>query len=217
MIHLFKSVGINPLETRTNQMKFVTIDYNDFKNIETTIQLKDETVELKKDINQWATVFSYVMDKYVEKIREVIKNYDKDVIDAYTLKDKCDKKILTKILKASNDIAINGRIGPANFIMAHSKYLPLVRIDKGLKYYNPSDSICMANFIVCDELENEIIVGRIPSHVDPGVHIVLNEDTWLKNDPYLEVDSEKEFLNVTYAVEPVGKNPHFQYMILKLE
>ena len=214
MINLFNNLGIKPLETKSNEMKFITLDYNDFKNIEATIQLRNQTVELNGQPHL-STVFNFVLDEYVNKVRELCQNYGDDVKEAYTIRDKSDKKIMCKILKASNDIATNGRVGPANFIIAQSKYLPLLRNSLKLKYYNATDNLIIPNFIICEELENEIIVGRYPSHVDPGIHIVLNENIWLKNEPYNKDD--KKYLDITYAVETTGRNPHLQYQILRLE
>jgi len=214
MINLFNNLCIKPLETKTNELKFVTIDYNDLKHIESIVKLKDKTVELNGEYHL-STVFNLIMSEYLDKIRELYQNYGDDVKEAYTLRDKCDRKIMIKILKASNDIMTNGRAGQANFIIAQSKYLSLLRNSLNLKYYNATDNLIIPNFIICEELENEIIIGRYPEQVDPGLHIILNEDIWLKNEPY-EKDGKK-YLDITYAVEPTGHNPWYQYIILKLE
>jgi hypothetical protein len=223
MIELFKDLGLNPKITTTDtaELYYLEMEYDTTKQtvisnpVEKQCTLIKETIELKPTENHYCTAFNYIMDKYVEKIKEVTNNWGDDVKQAYTINEYTDKKMISKLLKASNDIAMNGRIGLANFIIASLKYVNLLHYEHSLKYNNLSKYSIIKNYIISDECGDDIIIGRFPqTDTDLGVNIILHEDMWTKNLPY-EKEDGKQYFDISYKIVEIGKNPHHQYIMIK--
>lgn len=154
------------------------------------IKLETVSIEIKND-DLLNTINNYLFLEFIK----TVNNLPIEIIEYDDIK--------LKVHLYSNIIAASGRIGPANFLISNKK------INESLLKNNNNINL---NCVVYDDLNNDIILGRKNSFDQPGINLVLNENS-LENITY---NKNKKYVNLIYKMVPVGFSPEKQFVKLKL-
>lgn len=126
------------------------------------------------------------------------------------------RRLVSKILTASNMVATVGRRGPANFAIVSQRVYDLMT-----KNFDNPDAIikasgfgnfCGLELLITDRFGDQVLVGRT-SKDQPGVYVHI-EDPGLE-DFLTEGESlEPSAVNLRYAIESFGKKqPYFKFNV----
>lgn len=126
------------------------------------------------------------------------------------------RKVISRILTASNMIATHGRRGPANFIIIGKDYVNYIRQDvqDNVAFQSIDEIGNMTyglNVFVSGKLGNTVVVGRCSNEDnEPGIHLITTTDdisghVIIKNNDIHNVD-------VVYMLEATGSTPERGYL-----
>lgn len=144
-----------------------------------------DELEIKKDFLQTAK----------ELAKKSFNSFDLDKKKTYTLNDTSitskhfTRIVQTKIMSASNFIAVNNLIGPGNCIIVSEKNYQLFELIK-LNSWGRSYKFYFAPI-------NDIIVYRCNEIEQPGLKLIFCENN--------------------YALVPIGSNPEKNFCLIKLD
>lgn len=159
---------VNILTTDQPVGKLTILDYETAREYKEddmpTIGLVVYTKNIKIDnkINSFKQIYEEIKNEIREKsIKHDGSNFRTDIKE-----NRIDRIFDNLIQVASNMISVQGRRGPANFVLMNSNNL------KKLKAVH-------FKTIIDDEMkDNEIIVGRNGARDEPGCKLVLNENKY---------------------------------------
>lgn len=128
------------------------------------------------------------------------------------------RKLISKILRASNTIATRTRIGPGTFVIAKREYIDSISKYSPNRYLYPLEfqtTVSNMKMLVCDDLGDEVIVGRLGTTEEAGIKLISNNDSLEKNLTFNETDISG--VNIRYALDSYGPKSYANYMSFKLE
>lgn len=201
------------------EVTFIDIREKEFQNPPSTTLLDINLEVFKKQINlkkvpvkieKQEDIEHYLQKEFIEIIKELGLKKNDESISVLDIMLKADddpvRGIFHKILYRSNYIAVNGRIGSAQYTISSENTNDML-----LK----SDTYHSLTHIVDKEMDDEtIIIGRKNDVFQPGVFLVLNENS-LSNIEYNEKGEKYVVLNYEFAV--VGFHPEKQYLTMKIK
>lgn len=128
------------------------------------------------------------------------------------------RKIISKILNSSNFIAIDGRVGPAQYaIMNKFTFDFFYKEDANIIQKSVSEeddvsyNIAGINVLLSEKLENGIILqGRRNSIDQPCVHLIINNDD-------VTIDDKNNEIKLKMKLVDVGFHPEKQYNQIKID
>ncbi len=157
--------------------------------------LKSVTVKIDKDYNE-----NLIIVEFIEKIVNFSEpnTYNKGLYEHETIgqinSNKDIRRLVSRMLSCSNYIAVNGKIGPAHFILMSYYYYEKLQNYPGLI---TDGKICNIPIIPTHLLEDNMIFGRKNNENQAGVFLFLDKS---RNK---------------YNLKVVGDAQH-QYHILKI-
>jgi hypothetical protein len=177
------------------------------------IDLKTIMIPIKK--NKILSIYTYLQSEFIEIAKKlgdmnrenISKTTDGNIpvdIDISQMKKDLNKLKL-KLSFASNFIASKGRIGPANFLIS-SEINNLMTLDNIPSFLN--------HVVDKDMTDDVIIIGRRSDASNPGVLLLLNENS-LSNIVYNE--QNEECVNLTYAFALLGFHPEKQFITINIK
>lgn len=167
--------------------------------------------------------FRYKIPKtWIEKIRKYV--YSDDIIILENDTEVSSRRLITKIIGCSNNIAMESKIGPANFIVISQHFVNT--ITNSGSFFEPSDSLSeytnmyqygksinkigyiadMEVFVNCNEDKPFILVGRKNSNVNQGGAVIVEYD--IKMD---------EQIHWTGAIDCVSESSKYMFDILNIK
>lgn len=188
--------------------------------VKKTVELKKVPIKIEEDID---SITLHLQREYIEIIKELgLKNLEKskrndDGSSNFDIKLKPGQEysirnLITKLIYASNYIAAYGRIGPAQYVIASENTTDLMlQILQTLQKFSRKSFTIIENKEMDDET---IILGRKNEFSQPGVLLVLNENSFSKIE-YNEKGEKYVILNYAFAV--VGFHPENQFLTLKIK
>lgn len=192
------------------------------------LEFKDEHVDLSAGEDPQNVVVDFLLKKSIAKIKELaaiskieFDNSIKDkesTLDSKIEGDNLSAKIISKILRATNIIARRTRRGPGTFVIAKREYLDEISKYKPQRFLYPLEfntNISNLKMLVCDELGDEIIVGRSGSSEEAGIRLTSNDESLEKNLTFNETDISG--VNIRYALDSYGPQSHLNYISFKIE
>ncbi len=126
------------------------------------------------------------------------------------------RKVVSRVLTASNMIATRARRGSATFVIIDQEYVDYLRYDV------PDDTYFMTldalgtflgglEIFVSRKLGNTVIVGRCPRDPsEPGLHVVTTDDD-ISGDIVM-LDNDIAGVDVKYMLAETGKHPQQGYL-----
>lgn len=143
-------------ESSTSDADIMFIDFNEYG-----VEVSTEHTRLTKTDSNFKDVYK----QYLNKIYKLVVP-DNNI--PFTVNDiKSIRKLYTKILSMQSSIAVNGRIGPGNFIIMNSILYNL------LSKHTSFNRTRTAHVHIDDYIDTHIIVGRVnDSVVQPGIVFV---------------------------------------------
>lgn len=156
-----------------------------------------------------------------EQNRTTNIKFDIDISEIKKNSKNIGRSILARLNNASNYIASQGRIGPAQWLVSNNKtynYILSYLIDLNLNY-NADGQLMIGNtpFIIDELIDDDIIlIGRKNSIDQPGVHCIIRTDSSsnINFQEYSSYNSDKNYILET-AIDSIGFQPHFQYFKIK--
>ena len=132
-----------------------------------------------------------------------------------------DRGIIAKFNNASNLIATEGRIGPAQFIVSNSKtYKYILSFIGGMQYLYKGNELWIGNmpYIINESVEDDkILLGRKNQIDQPGTHclIMVDDGGYIQFQKMVNPDNFDTKLVMYYCIDNVGF--HTYYQIMKLD
>ena len=204
-----KYVSLNSLIFQTNNLTIDDIKY------EINKEFIKKITELGEQNREFAPKTSPTTSKFDINIEQMKMN----IIDSKNVTQSAwiSRKIITKILNITNYIAINGRIGPAQWLISNSKTYHYILENLGnVNFLMKNNILNLGNmpYIINELVENDIILLGRKNNIDsPGVHCIILTD----DDGYILFNEisypDKDYTNLTMycSVVNVGFYPYYQY------
>lgn len=184
------------------------------------VEFKTENIELKDAGEPHAAVYYHLVKNIVSTIKELalISKNEMNVTD-YKIEEGDDfrRKLVSKILLCSNMIQSRSRRGPGSFVLAKREYIEAASAYKPNTYLYPLEFHPIANLkmFVCDDLGDEIIVGRCGTKEEPGIRLISNADALEKDLTFNETDISG--INIKYALGAFSPNDKQNYLSFKVQ
>ena len=151
-----------------------------------------------------------------EKNRSANIKFDIDIPDIRKNSKNIGRSIVARLNNASNYIASQGRIGPAQWLVSNNKtynYILSYMTDLGL-IYNSDGQLMIGNapFIIDELIDDDIILlGRKNGIEQPGVHCIIKTDSsHIKFQEYSSYNTDINYIAET-VIDSNGFQPHLQY------
>lgn len=223
-----KIMFVDYRESTEEEKKDPNINSLSIDIFEQEVELKMELVEIKND-NMPDSVMDYLNKEFVQIVqKQSDKNrnsidspkndegnskfdidYNKILESSNGVSMQILRKIVAKLNNLSNWLAVTGRIGAGKYIISNSE------TNKFLLETTNSLMDNLFRFVVDDTVENgKIIMGRKNSFDQPGIILVLNENS-LFDIVYNE--EGKSFVNLIYAFSVNGFHPERQHFTIYLK
>lgn len=224
------------IDTDVCELKFV--DFNEYDKVyavKDEKQLETDLVEIKED-NKEKSIMDFLNKKFVKMAKEegyknredehIPRNEDGEIrfdIDIEKLEEELKKhppvdnniensilrRIVARLNMAGSWIAVNGRIGPGNFIICNESTFDYLK--------TTFDRISYTYFklFADNSLEDEeIVIGRKNSLENPGIIAVIDKNS-LQNIVYNE--DGNRCIDLSYGLYAIGFYPEKQYLTLKIK
>lgn len=210
-------------EIKKTKEQFVDICYLDFKYESNWIE--------KKEINGLE-----IFKKRFNLNKHIIKNFDfenikKEIDKEFGLmlskmgeenrisdiNEKLDgDNLISKLKNISNFIAIEGRIGPAHWILSNQKTYDWIVKKLNLSEIN-NDILFIDNLAVDvnESIDDDVLlVGRKNKIDQPGLACVILTDD--DNNIIFEEDEKTKEISIFFTITNIGFFPHKQYMKINI-
>lgn len=194
-----------------------TFKLNPITFINRNLTYKEIQDELNKD---YIKKISDLGEQHRELDTVQTKKFDINIQDMKKRGMTPDRGIIAKLYNASNLIAVEGRIGPAQFIVSNSKtynyilnYIGSVGVFKGNELW-----IGNMPYIINKAVEDDkILLGRKNQIDQPGTHclIMVDDNGYIQFQEMKNPDNFDTKLVMYYCIDDVGFHPYYQ--IMKLE
>lgn len=161
-----------------------------------------------------------IQKKFIKKIAELgeqnRKNMPKQIdIDVEKITKDISRTIISKIVSAGNYIAVEGRIGPAQWLISNQgtyNYICKYLSDVPSLFENGVTKIGNMTYSVNNLVEDDIILmGRKNNINQPGIHCLIQSS----NDKYINFYEEYSPYNkrllMNFSIIDIGFHPYTQY------
>jgi hypothetical protein len=178
-------------------------------------------IDMSKEIvtrelnREFIKVLSELGEKHREK--EDFKRFDINVSDMKKKGAEVPRGIIAKILNLANLIAIQGRIGPLQYLIANNKTYNYIlnNLGSNVNFMVKNGNLWFGNvkFIVDDSVEDDkILCGRKNSIDQPGIHclILTDENGDILFQEYIGDNFNKKYI-FYYKIVDLGFHPEYQY------
>ena len=209
-------IGLNGMSILINQMP--SISPNVFqKNIQLKQLVFNNTLNMSDIKNHLDKEFIKIMSDLGEKHRETApKNFDININDMRRKGMSPDRGIIAKLNNVSNYIAVEGRIGPAQFIVSSIKtYQYILKYIGGMNYLFKGNDLWIGNmpYKIDNSVEDDIILLGRKNQIDqPGVHclILTDDDGYISFQPIVDPNFNTKVI-LHYNIVDVGFHPQYQF------
>ena len=189
------------------------------------IEFTQEDIKVEPGEDPILSVGMYLEKKIIAKIRELALESKKEFTDIVhpdgkksidyneIAGDNLRRKLFSKIMTVSSAIATRSRRGPGQYVIAKREYIDLLSGDEPTSYiYKMQHSQTFSNMqlFVCNDLGDEIIVGRRSASNETGIRLISNEDSLEKNIFFNNTDIDG--INIRYALDSFSPNDKNNYM-----
>jgi len=160
---------------------------------ETSVKVKEIEIKLTNEYDE-----NYIFEEFVNKVTEICepKTYNERVFEHKTIReietDKEVRQLMSRMISCGSYIAVNGRIGPAQFVLVPYHYY------RKLFNYITNGKLTNMDIIPTDLLKDKMIFGRKNKDEQSGIYLFLDEK---RNK---------------YCLKDVGNIAKHQYHILKI-
>jgi len=160
---------------------------------ETSLKIKEIEIKLTNGYDE-----NYIFEEFINKVTEICEpeTYDERVFEHKTIReietDKEIRQLISRMISCGSYIAVNGRIGPAQFVLVPYHYY------KKLFSYITEGKLTNMDIIPTDLLKDKMIFGRKNKDEQSGIYLFLDEK---RNK---------------YCLKDVGNTAKHQYYILKV-
>ena len=145
--------------------------------------------------------------------------FDIDISEIKKNSSNIGRSIIARLNNASNYIASQGRLGPAQWFASNNKtyvYILSYMTDLNLTYNNDGQlMIGNAPFIINDLIDDDmILLGRKNSIEQPGIHCIFktDSDSNIRFQEYSSIGYRDNINFITeYAMDDIGSKPCLQY------
>ena len=192
------------------------------------VEFKEVELSVKAEEDPSFVVAKHLEREIISKIKEFALetkeafNKENEKLSTYVEQsgDIIQRKLISKVLSLSNMIAAKGRRGPGTFVIASKKIIDLMSdYNGGFLYKKEVYNITGLTYFVCDELENEVIVGRCGEpDTESSIRLVSNDEALEKNILFNSTDISG--IKIKYALETVSpsvKNNYVSFTYVPLE
>jgi len=199
------------------------------------VDFSDEKVETNAGEDPQTAVIDFLLKKVVLKIKELAAinkaEFEKESPSLdYKFKEEESgdhenvfgglfrRKLISKIVRAASVIAVRTRIGPGTFIIAKREYIDAISKYSPTRYLYPLEfqtTISNMKMLVCDDLGDEVLVGRLGTSEEAGIKLISNNEALEKNLIFNETDISG--ISIRYALDSYGPKSYVNYMSFKLE
>jgi hypothetical protein len=185
------------------------------------VEFKAEDVKIEPGEDPISVVTEHLLKLTVAKIRELalINKNEIELVENIKLDyqeeagDDIKRRLITRLLMASNLIATRSRRGHGTYVIAKRDTINLISQSEPTSYVYQLEvfpTISNLKLFVCNDLGDEIIVGRCGSTDEPGIQFISNEDSLEKNIFFNETDIAG--INIRYALESFSPNDKHNYV-----
>lgn len=179
------------------------------------------------------TIQNEMNKNYIQKISELgeqhreleitlAKKFDINVNNMKRKGIPPERGIIAKFYNASNLLATEGRIGPAQFIVSNSKtYSYILNFIGSMQFLYKGNELWIGNmpYIINESVEDEKILLSRKNQIDqPGVHclIMVDDDGYIMFQEMFNPDNFDTKLVMNYCIDSVGYHPYYQIMKLDI-
>jgi len=191
---------VKTTDTSTDILNVAFVDFHEENVVNTntnnspemSMQFNSKEIKINKDYDE-----SVILKEFIDKVIEISEpeTYNERVYEHRTVNEiKTDKEIrqlISRMISCGSYIAVNGRIGPAQFVLVPYFYY------NNLFSYITDGKLTNMDIMPTNLLSDKIIFGRKNSEDQPGIFLFLDEK---RNK---------------YSLTDVG-NAKYQYHILKV-
>jgi hypothetical protein len=174
---------------------------------------------IKNEINK---AYFKIITELGEKNRINAPMNKLDIINIQNINDdssSISKKVYSKLISASNYIASEGRLGPAQWLVSNNntyKYILNYLLDMNLSY-DTNDNLLIGNipYIIDDLIDDDIIlIGRKNNIDQPGVicTILTDENDNIITQEYSNISFYQKTLSIFFSVDDIGINQKHQFL-----
>lgn len=134
--------------------------------------------------------------------------------------EKISRNIISKCISSGSSIAVNGRIGPAHWIVSNQKtynyILNYLKTDL-VNYSNNQITIGGISYNVNNSVDDDILLlGRKNEPNISGVHCFIltdeNGDIYIQEN--INTSSFQKTISIYYSIDDIGTYPEYQYLKL---
>jgi len=187
------------MKTEYNEYKliFVDFEYSDSTPISPNVfEIKGELINTIGITEDYTSLYNFIVSNFLELGLQSFNKLDDINKEKFSKKIESDdsgvyvRKLISRMNFVSNNIAIEGRIGPANFIIGNSNNI------KYLDYY--CSFATFVTKVIHDGIlkDDEIIMGRKNQLDQTGVVFIY------------QIDGK----NINYSIINTGLSPTKQFM-----
>jgi hypothetical protein len=233
-INLFENelFSVKPTLTDKLSIMFVDFQYNALKpppligpNIYTKTTSLNQFIFPYKPTPE--IVANEIKKQFIKKVSDLgqfkreqnidfVKKFDINIPDMKRRGIDITRGINAKILNLSNYIAIEGRIGPAQWMLVNSKtYQFLLKYFGQMNFLFDNGNLVIGNIrcFVNNNVEDDVILfGRKNSPEQPGVHcfILVDENNDIVFDTLVDPNFETKYV-MYFDIIDVGFYPYYQF------
>jgi len=186
------------------------------------ITIKDIKNEIDKDFFKIITGLSNQHSEIASSILpNISKKFDINIKDLKSKGLSVDRTIIAKFNNVSNLIAVEGRIGPSQYIVSNNDTYNYILNYIGHNQFLFHNGIMMIGnmpYIINDNIEGDIILLGRKNRIDqPGVHcLILTND---KGDILFDTTYDPKMINkkvtIYYKIVDLGTHPYYQFYSIK--
>lgn len=187
------------------------------------VEFQSEDVKVQPGEDSEMVVINHLMKLIFLKIQELARTNKNDIEKSdnlsldYTEVEGADvrRRLMSKLMSMSSLIATRGRRGPGTYVIAKREYIDLISATSSTAAFlyplENDTTFGGLKLFVCNDLGNEIIVGRYESKSDsPGLQFISNDDSLEKNIFFNETDIAG--INIRYSLASVSPNDKHNYI-----
>ena len=168
-------ISIRKLKTTDTSTDTINVAFIDYETSvsqfpEMSVQLYSKEIKIDKEYNK-----NDILKEFIDKVIEISEpeTYNERVYEHKTVKgvntDKEIRQLMSRMISCGSYIAVNGRIGPAHFVLSPHRYY------QKLSSLMTNGLIGGMKIIPTHLLTDIIIFGRINSEEQAGIFLFLDE------------------------------------------
>lgn len=183
-----------------------------YKNITTEIIQNELYKEYFKKLSELG-------EQHRESATDLMQKFDIDISKIRKKSMSPDRAIIAKFNNASNLMATEGRIGPAQFIVSNSKtYNYILNYIGQMQFLYKGKELWIGNmpYLVNENVEDDkILLGRKNQIDQPGIHclIMVDEEGYILFQEVADPNFQTKLI-MSFCIDSIGFHPYYQVMKL---